>query len=696
VSGLFYPPRLVLGWLANPEQAHSLFIAGHLWLSGLVTYVLARRLGIGKSGASLSAVAWMFSGYNMAWLHMEMITPVSVFLPLNLLLVELAVRSPHRRWVVVAGLSEAVALLAGNLIVMSFTLLVPGIYGLVLVLRSAVPEGWQSREARRRLARLGGTSVLAVSLPGFLLLPTVIELRNARRQPGGVLNTVFADGLTWTYLRHLLVPQDLPSSMVHLFQMPWAGTLVAILAVAGLISRRPGVILSASLACIGFIMPVLHPLGNLAFFLIPTLRYVSGLGRLFFIPVLGLCLLAGVGLERLQSVLVRLMCRRRGSQAQHIRHFVGWVLPTLVVGATAAQLIPYGLGLNPAYVSQSESALYPETPALAVLRDQSTRDDWQVVMPLTILASQGRSLPTDRSLWAGSPLFGDTHLLFGLKSTSGYDSAVDSRLTTAMRILAGEGIEAALAPYPSPLIPSFSSRWGRLDLAPRFGVTLVYAATSGLPMSQEGWGFYPIIAQSAALYGGRDGRVWRLTGDEAGPRVSQGTVVVNNDSAALHAYPEEKNWADRVVLEEADLRNAGVRSSDLPQSHAIESGRVEWAIRSNNSVEMRLSGGPARFVALPLTFNSGWKAEVDGKEAPVVRADYWRTAVLVPAGAHFVNLKFRPVGWQLGWILTLLAAITSLLLLSWEPLRRASRRTSPLDRRGYDHSEDSVELAASR
>ena len=47
---------------------------------------------------------------------------------------------------------------------------------------------------------------------------------------------------------------------------------------------------------------------------------------------------------------------------------------------------------------------------------------------------------------------------------------------------------------------------------------------------------------------------------------------------------------------------------------------------------------------LVLTDNAypGWKAKVDGKDAPVERVDYIFRGVRVPAGAHRVEFRFEP------------------------------------------------------
>ena len=64
-------------------------------------------------------------------------------------------------------------------------------------------------------------------------------------------------------------------------------------------------------------------------------------------------------------------------------------------------------------------------------------------------------------------------------------------------------------------------------------------------------------------------------------------------------------------------------------------GLNDLAFRSSNSKE-----GLAVFS--DIFYDKGWRAYVDGKETPVVRANYVLRAIRVPAGEHTIDFHFRP------------------------------------------------------
>ena len=66
------------------------------------------------------------------------------------------------------------------------------------------------------------------------------------------------------------------------------------------------------------------------------------------------------------------------------------------------------------------------------------------------------------------------------------------------------------------------------------------------------------------------------------------------------------------------------------------------------------SGDPRRLVLADLAY-PGWRATVDGRSADVLTVDGLFRGVVVPAGAHEVELRYRPLSVRVGALLSLLA-----------------------------------------
>ena len=72
----------------------------------------------------------------------------------------------------------------------------------------------------------------------------------------------------------------------------------------------------------------------------------------------------------------------------------------------------------------------------------------------------------------------------------------------------------------------------------------------------------------------------------------------------------------------------------------------------------------------------GWKATVDGRDAPIERVDYLLRGVRVPAGTHRVEFRYAPSSFRVGWILSLLGlvALAALLAVGLRARRRERGR----------------------
>ena len=56
----------------------------------------------------------------------------------------------------------------------------------------------------------------------------------------------------------------------------------------------------------------------------------------------------------------------------------------------------------------------------------------------------------------------------------------------------------------------------------------------------------------------------------------------------------------------------------------------------------------------------GWKMWIDGKESPLLRADYILRSAIIPEGQHEIIMRYEPSIWRIGNTIQL---ITSLLIL---------------------------------
>jgi hypothetical protein len=86
----------------------------------------------------------------------------------------------------------------------------------------------------------------------------------------------------------------------------------------------------------------------------------------------------------------------------------------------------------------------------------------------------------------------------------------------------------------------------------------------------------------------------------------------------------------------------------------------------NEEVKYESSSNAAHVAVFSEIFYKDWKAYIDGKPAPVAKADYVLRAMLIPAGKHTIEFKFEPTVFNTGYNLTAIAGwIIALLILGY-------------------------------
>jgi hypothetical protein len=186
-SGQLYPPRLVAA-LAPERWSHDLYVAFHLIVGGLVTYLLCREFKRSALAGVIAGTAWMLGSFNLGWAHLEVVTSMMIALPLGPLLV-------HRMWrrrtlgsVVATAAGVALMTISGHLLWQALIWMIPALYAAALGITSAV-QAWRSGDRSTAWGHLWRPPVafgLGGALAAVVLVPTWINLSQTPREAFGV------------------------------------------------------------------------------------------------------------------------------------------------------------------------------------------------------------------------------------------------------------------------------------------------------------------------------------------------------------------------------------------------------------------------------------------------------------------------------------------------------------------------------
>ncbi len=176
-----------------------------------------------------------------------------------------------------------------------------------------------------------------------------------------------------------------------------------------------------------------------------------------------------------------------------------------------------------------------------------------------------------------------------------------------------------------------------------------------------------------------DSDAWRLVEEAGTARVYEN----------LHAMP--RAWlANEIVSVNPDQALGAIKTGKLPDGRDFDPARtalVEAPIALNSQgvdstasatisasssthMEVRTSSTTASFLVTSDAYYPGWRARIDGRDAPLYRADYALRGVMLPPGEHTVSFDYDPPRFYLG------AGISVLSLLALGVLALAAAHRS--------------------
>jgi hypothetical protein len=696
-----------------------------LWVAAFGTYLLGRSLGMRFGGALLAGLVFALNLKLVTWLIYPAMG-VWTWYPWLLLCADRLVRRPDL--LTGAGLAAVVALqfLTGH----------PesSFQALVLLCAFFAFRLWQSRRsgATAKLrnvllgfggAIVGGTAVAAVTLIPFsellLLSADFVDRRGQSIDESLAFNEAIGAFMPDWWGR----PTQTPIRPIMLERAMYVGALPLMLAGAALILRPTvtrvavAVFGGLSLAVVLGVPPILQivtrlPLFNsghntrLIVFAILAVALLAGWGldtlssdrpgeprkraivlgaaaALVLAPLVGVAFgspdtlsavrggvkvawlfadapgrykdLQGADVIRASALVIWLTVAGAGALLLFLR--LRWRLGAtafvaLAVALVCIDLFRVGMGQNPA-IDRSHADV-PETGAIRLLERQgparfvSTTDVPDNVIPFKyrLYEARGYDLPIVRRydrLWRrevtpGVPSVAAEFLDIPLRLRE-----VTPRTLRTLRLL---GVTHILGPKTvEPDTPPFD----RLVTVPPLRVP-------GLSVA----------------YDGPDARVYRISGALPRAFVVGDQRVVGDDGAALDAVTRPGFDARRVAITEQQI-------GGLPDGAGATGAGTARIVRDDpERVVVNASSPGDGLVVLGDTYFPGWKATVDGEEAPIDRVDYLFRGVRVGAGEHTVEFRYQPLSWTAGWIVSVVALAGLVVAIAVGVRRRRRGRRSEL------------------
>ena len=693
---IFYPTFLLRMVLPTDVAMTWGFII-HVFLAGLFTFGFLRVLGYGFYGALVGGIAYMMSGQIASY-----VSPghdgklfVSALFPLALWILHRGIRE-GKNWSWGAfALIIGLCVLSPHPQLLQYTLLACGAYALFLALSAVDGPALPRSTAIKRLAAALGAVLVGLAIGAAQYLP-VREYVSWSPRAGGLGDYASATSYAWPpeELLNAYLPQF--SGMlnnywgrnsIHLHS-DYVGAVVLILAGAAFIGLRTDprrkqilfwsiALLVSLLWSLGSATPFYH----IPYAIIPGTKYFRAPATIFFIGTLAIAILACAGAERFVEGKVKR------------KYLIGW----LIAGGVIALLASTG-----ALTSFAESfaedrqldAVHANNSALiagawrsfafvalavalgsATLRGRiSTRaaawglaalmtiDLWTVErlywmfsppakviyasdaivdmlkaerQPVRVLA-----VPFEQPAEPDAFLTGDAFMTHRVRNVCGYHGNQLGRYNDLT------GCRANPQQLFNPNVLQLTNTKYLLANIPQIPFLPNFVLAKGPVRNASGDVVY----------------LYRLNGDNPYSWLTP-VAVKAPDEQVLATVLNPRFDVRRAALFDTSARvHASVGVEALPAPISVTTSVSHY---EPGKVRIDLSAPAPNGSSLLVSENyyPGWKATVDGKPAPIGRADYTFIGVELPSGARSIQLDFTSPAYERGKVITWIAILFGFLML---------------------------------
>jgi hypothetical protein len=217
--------------------------------------------------------------------------------------------------------------------------------------------------------------------------------------------------------------------------------------------------------------------------------------------------------------------------------------------------------------------------------------------------------------------------LFGIPDVLGYNPVQLPRYWSWIRSVNPLPVFYNASVLPEPTLQQMRLLGARYLIIPQ-GVGLPRGLTGRIVATEQGYDLYEIFGWEprASVVSS-----WSLAGDAAD---ALRAVVESGFDPAREAVLEATSGIPAAASGARADRTSGAGEPSPP-------GTAAYRERAPEDVRIGVTAPQPSIVVVRNNWDVGWTATVDGHAAPVLRADYFRQGIPVPAGRHDVRLVYR-------------------------------------------------------
>ncbi|MEL6494598.1 MAG: YfhO family protein [Cyanobacteria bacterium J06623_7] len=711
----WYPISLLLGII--PHSWNCFMLSAYV-LASCFTYGYVKKLTSSKFAAIFSGLAYGMSGFMMVHLGHTAMVHSAAWIPLIIWSGEELRHKLTWRWFLIGCVAIACSILAGHPQISVYSFVLAAVYALVL--------GWKAAVGKWRYYRsFLAIAILGVALGAIQVIPTA-ELASLGLRPEMTFEEFNSFALPPVEAIKLIFPFVLGASHPRpwLYSIPYfgswnfvemsgyAGITILILALIGLIYSPLRSLAKfwgfTALFCFLLTLGDVTPLAWIIYH-IPFLNNFRVPARHLIEITFAFSVLAGMGLTAMTQHL--LSQKQLTKVLAYSSGFVGLLLLVVIlsqdtiideitdeVSATAAQqfsLLPWSnlalgvplLILLAAIVGLIYFNKFPHQQLVRYLLllllalDLASFGwfcEWQDSPPLSIMQPTAMvqkygqilnrshqrmlSIRGIEAHWDEIPT--NISRLWDVPSAGGYGPLILSRMSELMSMDVLGKVDT-----PDWMLPANRS----LDLMAVRYVTIPedLATIDDLDRDSE---FYSALDQQLDV---PNYERWNLA-----DRIGQAQVYEN-----LRVQPRAWLVPEVLQLKPAEILRA-VQTSNLPDGRTYEptemalvetdlvstelskasfdpQATVEFNQLSQTHLQIETSSSSPSFLVLSDVYYPGWRARIDGKQAPILATNYVLRGIALPQGSHTVDFVFRSSTFHLAVGISMAAVFACLYGCVW-------------------------------